>query len=98
MDRTKDLRGSQSLLFISFKKGHTSDIRHTTLSSWLKHSILIGYKQADQQSLYMVQVKAHDIRACAASEMFYVGVSVDQIMQAFATHLQILPKRPYLVR
>ena len=25
LDRTKDLRGSRSLLFISFKKGHTSD-------------------------------------------------------------------------
>ena len=36
LDRTKDLRGSQSLLFISFKKGHTSDIRPATLSSWLK--------------------------------------------------------------
>ena len=36
LDRTKDLRGSQLLLFISFKKGHTSDIRPATLSSWLK--------------------------------------------------------------
>ena len=36
LDRTKDLRGSRSLLFISFKKGHTSDIRPATLSSWLK--------------------------------------------------------------
>ena len=33
LDRTKDLRGSRSLLFISFKKGHTSDIRPGTLSS-----------------------------------------------------------------
>ena len=33
LDRTKDLRGSRSLLFISFKKGHTSDIRSATLSS-----------------------------------------------------------------
>ena len=31
LDRTKDLRGSPSLLFISFKKGHTSDIRPATL-------------------------------------------------------------------
>ena len=31
LDRTKDLRGSRSLLFISFKKGHTSDIRTATL-------------------------------------------------------------------
>ena len=33
LDQTKDLRGSRSLLFISFKKGHTSDIRPATLSS-----------------------------------------------------------------
>ena len=30
----------------------------------------------------LVQVKAHDIRAFAASKAFYGGVSVDQIMQA----------------
>ena len=82
LDRTKDLRGSRSLLFISFKKGHTSDIRPATLSSWLKQTILLCYKQADQQVLDMVQVKAHDIRAFAASKAFYGGVSVDQIMQA----------------
>ena len=82
LDRTKDLRGSRSLLFISFKKGHTSDIRPATLSSWLKQSILLCYKQADQQALDLVQVKAHDIRAFAASKAFYGGVSVDQIMQA----------------
>ena len=82
LDRTKDLRGSQSLLFISFKKGHTSDIRPATLSSWLKQTILLCYKQADQQALDLVQVKTHDIRAFAASKAFYGGVSVDQIMQA----------------
>ena len=82
LDRTKDLRGSRSLLFISFKKGHTSDIRPATFSSWLKQTILLCYKQADQQALDLVQVKAHDIRAFAASKAFYGGVSVDQIMQA----------------
>ena len=41
LDRTKDLRGSRSLLFISFKKGHTSDIRPATLSCWLKQTILL---------------------------------------------------------
>ena len=67
LDRTKDLRGSRSLLFIFFKKGHTSDNRPATLSSWLKQTILLCYKQADQQALDLVQVKAHDIRAFAAS-------------------------------
>ena len=101
LDRTKDLRGSRSLLFISFKKGHTSDIRPTTLSFWLKQTILLCYKQLDQQPLDLVQVKAHDM-AFAASKAFYGGVSVDQIIQAChwkAQHLyKFLPKRPYLVR
>ena len=104
LDRTKDLRGSRSLLFISFKKGHTSDIRPATLSSWLKQTILLCYKQADQQALDLVQVKAHDIRAFVASKAFYGGVSVDQIMQAchWKAHNTFtnfyLFKRPYLVR
>ena len=71
LDRTKDLRGSRSLLFISFKKGHTSDIRPAILSSWLKQTILLCYKQADQQALDLVQVKAHDIRAFAPAKAFY---------------------------
>ena len=82
LDQTKYLRRSRSLLFISFKKGHTSDIRPATLSSWLKQTILLCYKQADQQALDLVQVKAHD-RAFVASKAFYGGVSVDQIMQAY---------------
>ena len=82
MDCIKNLRGSRSLLFISFKKGHTSDIRPATLCSWLKQTILLCYKPADQQALDLVQVKAHDIRAFTASKAFYGGVSVDQIMQA----------------
>ena len=82
LDRTKDLRGNRSLLFISFKKGHSTDIRPATLSSWLKQTILLCYKQADQQALDLAQVKAHNTRAFAASKAFYCGVSADQIMQA----------------
>ena len=48
----------------------------------VKTTILLCYKQADQQSLYLVQVKAHDIRAFAASKAFHGGVSLGQIMQA----------------
>ena len=51
LDRTKDLRGSRSLLFISVRKGHTSDIRPATLSSWLKQTILLCYKQNRPTSL-----------------------------------------------
>ena len=53
------------------------------LSSWLKQTILLCYKQVDQQALDLVQVKVHDIRAFAASKAFYGGVSVDQIIQGY---------------
>ena len=90
LDRTKDLRGSRSLLFISFKKGHTSDIRPATLSSWLKQTILLCYKQADQQALDLVQVKAHDIRAFAASKVGYRWTkSCKPVTGKLTTHLQI---------
>ena len=82
LDRTKTFRGDGSLLFISFKKGHSRDMRPATLSSRLKQTILLCCKQAYQQALDLVQVKAHDIRAFAASKALYSGVSVDQIMQA----------------
>ena len=52
------------------------------LSSWLKQTILLYYKQADQPALNLVQVKAHDIGAFAAAKVFYGGVLVDQIIQA----------------
>ena len=78
LDRTKDLRGSRTLLFISFKKGQPSDIRPTTLSSWLKQTILLCYKQVDQQALDL------------ASKAFYGGVSVLSIVTGkLTTHLQI---------
>ena len=97
LDRTKDLRGSRSLLFISFKKGHTSDIRPAMLSSWLKETFLLYYKQADQQALDLVQVKAHDIRTFAASKAFYGGVLVTKsckhVTGKLTTRLQIFTKK-----
>ena len=87
LDRTKDLRGSRSLLFISFNKGHTSDFRPATLSFWFKETILLCYKQADQQSL--VQVKAHDITAFAAPKAFYGGVFGLKKLSYFVTNKQI---------
>ena len=78
LHHTWDLRGTRSLLFISFKKGQSSDIRPATLSSCLKQTICMCYKQADQQAFdFQVQVKTHDIRAFVASKAFYSGILVD---------------------
>ena len=69
--------GSQSVSLVTIPA--LSDIRPATLSSWLKQTILLCYKQADQQALDLVQVKTHEFRAFAASKAFY---GVVQIMQA----------------
>ena len=93
LDRTKDLRGSRSLLFISFKKGHTSDIRPATLSSWLKQTILLCYKQADQQALDLVQVKRMTSGPSRPLRPFTVGYrwtkSCKPVTGKLTTHLQI---------
>ena len=72
---------------------HTSDIRPATLSSWLKQTILLCYKQADQQALDLVQVKAHDIRPSRPLRPFTVGYrwtkSCKPITGKLTTHLQI---------
>ena len=73
-DQTQDLRGSRCLLFISFKKGHTLNIRPTTLSSWLKQTIL--------QCYYWSKLKRMTFGPLQPFKAFYGGVSVDQIMQA----------------
>ena len=65
----------------------TSDIRPATLSSWLKQTILLCYKQADQQSLDLVQVKAHDIRAFAASKAFYGGPNHASVSLESSQHI-----------
>ena len=67
---------------VSIPTQDRTDIRPATLSSWLKQTILLCNKQANQQALELVQVKGHDIRAFTVSKAFYGGVSVDQIMQA----------------
>ena len=63
-----EVTGPFYLLLTSFKKDHP-DITLATLSSWHKQTILWCY--------IFVQVKAHDIRAFAASKAFYGGASVE---------------------
>ena len=82
LDGTRDLRGNRQLLFISFKQGHTKDIQCSTISSWIKNTIKFCYSKVDNADMDLLGVKAHDVRAFAASKAFYGGVSMDQIMQA----------------
>ena len=81
-DRTSDLRQNKELVFVSFKKDFDKDISPATLSSWIKQIVILWYELSDQEAHTLHQVKAHDVRAFAASKAFQLGVSLEQILSA----------------
>ena len=82
LDKTQDLRTGKELVFVSFKQGFNKDISPATISSWIKQTVVLCYDLSDQDSLNLHQVKAHDVRAFAASKAFQGGISLDQILAA----------------
>ena len=82
LDRTSDLRQNKELVFVSFKKGFDKDISPATISSWIKQTVILCYELSDQEAHTLHQVKAHDVRAFAASKAFQSGVSLEQILSA----------------
>ena len=82
LDKTQDLRTGKELVFVSFKQGFDRDISPATISSWIKQTVVLCYDLSDQVSLTLHQVKAHDVRAFAASKAFQGGISLDQILAA----------------
>ena len=82
LDKTKDLQSDKELVFISFRKSFTKDIVPATVSSWIKQTIGLCYQLSDEQSQNLHQVRAHDVRAFAASKAFQGGVPLDQILSA----------------
>ena len=81
-DRTSDLRQKKELVFVSFKKGFDKDISPATISSWIKQTVILCYELSDQEALALHQVKAHDVRAFAASKAFQSGIFLQQILSA----------------
>ena len=81
LDKTKDLRADKELVFVSFRKSF-KDIVPATVSSWIKQTIDLCYQLSDEQAQNLHQVRAHDVRAFAASKAFQGGVTLDQILSA----------------
>ena len=80
LDKTKDLRKGKKLLFVAIKEGYSKYISRATISSWIKQSIILAYQKSDQEVQNVSQVKAHEVRALAASLAFKGGVALDEIM------------------
>ena len=70
LDRTSDLRQNKEVVFVSFKKSFDKDISLATISSWIKQTVILCYELSDQEAHTLHQVKAHDVRAFAASKVF----------------------------
>ena len=82
LDRTKDLHKGKDLVFVSFRKSFQKDIVPATISSWIKQTVILCYQLSDEEADSLHQVRAHDVRAFAASKAFQGGVSLDQILAA----------------
>ena len=82
LDRTSNIRQHKELVFVSFKKGFDKDISPATISSWIKQTVILCYELSDQEAHTLHQVKAHDVRAFAASKAFQDGISLEQILSA----------------
>ena len=82
LERTSKIRGDRVRLFISFKKGHKTEIQPQTISSWLKRVILLAYKEIKPEDAQMLNVKPHQVRSMAASWASLGGISTDAILRA----------------
>ena len=80
--RTDEIRTTQKRLFISFKEGHAQDICKNTVSVWLKKTVLAAYSFASEDTRTLHGVKAHDVRAMAASWAFLRNALIESILGA----------------
>ena len=79
LDRTSASRKGKNRLFISFKDSFNKDIQRSTISSWIKQTVILAYQSSGSNNKDL-QVKAHDIRSVSASLAFKGGVSLEQIL------------------
>ena len=73
LDRTKEMRAGKELLFVSFRQSFQKDIVPATISSWIKQTVILCYQLSDEEAQNLCQVRAHDVRAFAASKAFQRG-------------------------
>ena len=50
LDKTSALRKGKNLLFISFKKDFDKNIMRSTISSWIKQTVLLAYQSSNSDS------------------------------------------------
>ena len=77
----RTLRSSDNVsLFVSFKKGHTTNIHPNTISSWLKQCIRLCYELSGKP--LPSKVVGHSVRAMATSWASLKNVGLHQILDS----------------
>ena len=82
LQKTKSMRKGKALLFVSLREGYSKDITRITISQWIKHTIQTCYQSSDTADQQVTQVRAHDVRAMAASLAFKGGISLEQVLSS----------------
>ena len=86
VQRTKTTRALSSAqkLFVSYKQDFKGEIAPQTISRWLTNAIIWAYEatEGDKEQLTLHRVKAHDVRAMAASVALHRAASLEDILAA----------------
>ena len=82
LDKTKSMRKGKALLFVSLREGYSKDITRITISQWIKQTIHTCYQSSDMTDQQVTQVRAHDVRAMAASLALKGGISLEQVLSS----------------
>ena len=68
--------------FLSPSRRVLTKTSHLHVETVIKQTVILYYELSDQEALTLHQVKAHDVRAFAASKAFKSGISLEQILSA----------------
>lgn len=79
--RTKDRRCNESRLFLPVATGK-QEISAQTVSNWIKQVIKDAYDELSRDASKRLRIRAHEVRAIAASLAFERNVSTSEIISA----------------
>ena len=80
--KSEGLSRDKVKLFVSYKLGFHREIALPTISSWIKKTIIMCYDLANDEDLVLAKVKAHQVRALAASQAFYNNAPIASVLEA----------------
>ena len=82
LSRSKDIRNGRKELFVPFKTGAKQSIAPATISSWIQKTIHHAYSDINAEEEALGQVRAHDLRAIAASWNLHHSIPISDILRA----------------